>query len=228
MRPAVSANKIAAYQSGATASVQRLAQLLPSQMSEPWHVSKPARQIGCRLRKCAGLADGRRGDQRGQRTVGSVAFTVCSSRPGAERLGLPNASPYSAHESNPEKRERQETQDRESHRNKRNCAPPTTQDFCKVCHSCEHHAAPKERVQVSRPRFSRLQKSRPLLRRPWPKHATLSMSNRHRYTHYAERTKYLARMWTFFDLYVFVRLRAVCLDRRAGVQLRQLHRRHCG
>merc|ERR1712194_761865 len=36
----VSANRIAAYHSGATASVQSLAQLLPSQMSEPWHVSK--------------------------------------------------------------------------------------------------------------------------------------------------------------------------------------------
>ena len=90
----VSVNKIAADQSGATASVQRLAQLLPSQMSEPWHVSKPARQTGCRLRRStgAGLTDGRRGDQRGQRTVGSVAFTVRRRGPSAEGLGLRNAS----------------------------------------------------------------------------------------------------------------------------------------
>ena len=135
MRPAVSANKIAAYQSGAKESVQRLAQLLPSQMSEPWHVSKPARQTRCRLRRSTGLADGRRGDQRGQRTVGSVAFTVCSSRPGAERLGLPNASPYSAHESTRGNRETQGKDDRVSHRQTRNQSGPA-QDSCKACHSC--------------------------------------------------------------------------------------------
>ena len=169
----VSANKIAAYHSGATASVQRLAQLLPSQMSEPWHVSKPARQTGCRLRRSAdaGLADGRRGDQRGQRTVGSVAFTVRSSRPGAEGLGLPNASPYSGHESNREKRKRQGTHDRESHRHKHNSDLPTTQDSCKACHVCGHYAAIDDRFLVEKTRqksasqVTKGEKSRPLLRR---------------------------------------------------------------
>ena len=46
----------------------------------------------------------------------------------------------------------------------------------------------------------------------WPKHATMSMSNRHRYTHYAEKTKYLARIWMDFELYSSTR----CLPREAG------------
>ena len=63
----VSASKVASYTRDASASVCTLAQLLPSQMSEPWHVSKPARQTRCRLHISmgAGVTDGRRGDQWG-------------------------------------------------------------------------------------------------------------------------------------------------------------------
>ena len=95
----VSASKVASYTRDASASVCTLAQLLPSQMSEPWHVSKPARQTRCRLHISmgAGVTDGRRGDQWGRRTVASVAFTVRCGRPSAERLGLPNASPSNSH-----------------------------------------------------------------------------------------------------------------------------------
>ena len=84
--------QIALNTPGAWASLCTLAQLVPLQMSEPWHVSKPARQVH------VARLDGRRGDRRaqggrrGQRTVASVAFTVRRRGPSAERLGLRYAS----------------------------------------------------------------------------------------------------------------------------------------
>ena len=84
----VRVSTIALYTPAASASACTLAQLVPSQMSEPWHVSKPARQAGCRLRASTGA-----GWSKGQRTVTtSVAITVRHRGPSAERLGLRNAS----------------------------------------------------------------------------------------------------------------------------------------
>ena len=50
----VRVSTIALYTPAASASACTLAQLVPSQISEPWHVSKPARQAGRRLRASTG------------------------------------------------------------------------------------------------------------------------------------------------------------------------------
>ena len=80
-------------------------QSVPAQMSEPWHLLKPARQAGRRWRVLGARIDGcsRAGviygcrvqsDRRGQRTAIVVAFTVRFGGPFAKRLGLRRVTLY--------------------------------------------------------------------------------------------------------------------------------------
>ena len=87
----VRVSKIALHTPGASASAWTMAQLVPLQMSEPWHASKPARQAGCT--STGAQVQRAQCDRRGQRTViTSEAIPVLSRGPHAERRGLLNAA----------------------------------------------------------------------------------------------------------------------------------------